>query len=139
MPGGADSRLGEVASASDIISVMMGLREFESVVDEVVASLPDSITERFDNVTIEVALRPTREQDPTGKELLGLYEGISILERGVDYYGFTPDRIIIFYQPHMHLGVSGIELRDEIRTTVLHEIGHHLGISDRRLHEIGWG
>jgi predicted Zn-dependent protease with MMP-like domain len=118
---------------------MMGLREFESVVEEVVASLPDSITERFGNVTIEVAVRPTREQDPTGRELLGLYEGISILERGVDYYGFTPDRIIIFYLPHMHLGVSGIELRDEIRITVLHEIGHHLGISDRRLREIGWG
>ena len=127
------------SSRSDIIGAMMGLLAFESVVEEVVGSLPDSITERFDNVTIEVAVRPTREQDPTGTDLLGLYEGISILERGVDYYGFTPDRIIIFYQPHMHLGLSGIELRDEIRTTVLHEIGHHLGISDRRLHEIGWG
>ena len=127
------------SSPSDIIGAMMGLLEFESVVEEVVASLPESITDRFDNVTIEVAVRPTREQDPTGRDLLGLYEGISILERGVDYYGFTPDRIIIFYQPHMHLGLSGIELRDEIRTTVLHEIGHHLGISDRRLHEIGWG
>ena len=122
-----------------ICSAIMNLAEFESVVEEVVASLPDSITERFDNVTIEVAVRPTREQDPTGTDLLGLYEGISILERGVDYYGFTPDRIIIFYLPHMHLGLSGIELQDEIRTTVLHEIGHHLGITDRRLHQIGWG
>ena len=117
----------------------MHLREFEDVVDEVVASLPESITSRFDNVTIEVVARPTRDQDPTGEALLGLYEGVSILDRGIDYFGFTPDRIFIFYQPHMALELSGAELRAEIRTTVLHEIGHHLGISDERLHEIGWG
>ena len=117
----------------------MTRREFESVVDEVVESLPESITSRFDNVTIEVATRPTREKDATGDGLLGLYEGVSILERGVDYYGFTPDRITIFYQAHITLGLPDDELKDEIRTTVLHEIGHHLGIEDDRLHEIGWG
>lgn len=117
----------------------MSSREFESVVDVVVASLPESITERLDNVTIEVTIHPTREQDPSGDGLLGLYEGVSILERGIDYYGFTPDRIIIFYRPHMELGLSEPDLRSEIRTTVLHEIGHHLGITDERLHEIGWG
>jgi predicted Zn-dependent protease with MMP-like domain len=118
---------------------MMLFREFEDTVDQVVASLPDSITSRFDNVTIEVASRPTRDQDPTGQDLLGVYEGVSLLDRGVDYYGYAPDRITIFYQPHMSLGLSDIELRAEIRTTVLHEIGHHLGISDARLHELGWG
>lgn len=117
----------------------MHLSEFEDVVDEVVASLPDAVTSNFDNVTIEVVTRPTRDQDPSGNGLLGLYEGVSILERGVDYYGFTPDRIFIFYRPHIALGLSDAELRDEIRTTVLHEIGHHLGITDQRLHEIGWG
>jgi predicted Zn-dependent protease with MMP-like domain len=124
---------------SDTIGAMMRLQEFEDAVDQVVASLPESITSGFDNVTIEVASRPTMDQDPEGNGLLGLYEGISILERGVDYYGFTPDRIIIFYRPHVDLGLSDTELRDEIRTTVLHEIGHHLGISDDRLHELGWG
>jgi len=128
-----------MALASDTIAAMMRQHEFEDIVDEVVASLPDSVTGRFDNVTIEVASRPTVDQNPTGDRLLGLYEGISILERGVDYYGFTPDRIIIFYRPHIELGLSDIELRAEIRVTVLHEIGHHLGISDARLHEIGWG
>jgi predicted Zn-dependent protease with MMP-like domain len=118
---------------------MLGFREFEDVVDEVVASLPGSITSRFDNVTIEVAAHPTRDQDPTGGGLLGLYEGVSILDRGVDYFGFTPDRIMIFYQPHLALGLSEADLRAEIRITVLHEIGHHLGITDERLHEIGWG
>jgi predicted Zn-dependent protease with MMP-like domain len=124
---------------SDTIALMMRLQEFEDTVEEVVISLPESITDRFDNVTIEVAPHPTRDQDPTGDGLLGLYEGVSLLERGIDYYGFTPDRITIFYRPHMALGLSDTELRSEIRTTVLHEIGHHLGISDDRLHEIGWG
>jgi len=117
----------------------MTLREFERIVNDIVDSLPESISSRFDNVTIEVAVRPTREQDATGGGLLGLYDGVSILERGIDYFGFAPDRIFIFYEPHMLLGLSDSELREEIRTTVLHEIGHHLGISDERLHEIGWG
>jgi predicted Zn-dependent protease with MMP-like domain len=121
------------------IVFVMDLNEFEDAVEEIVASLPESVTSRMDNVTIEVASRPTKEQDPTGDGLLGLYEGISLLERGVDYYGYTPDRITIFYRPHMTLGLSDPDLRVEIRTTVLHEIGHHLGIDDDRLHEIGWG
>jgi predicted Zn-dependent protease with MMP-like domain len=118
---------------------VMSLTEFEDAVEGVVAALPESVTSRMDNVTIEVASRPSRDQDPTGTGLLGLYEGVSLLERGVDYYGFAPDRITIFYRPHMTLGLSENELGMEIRTTVLHEIGHHLGISDGRLHEIGWG
>jgi predicted Zn-dependent protease with MMP-like domain len=121
------------------IVFVMDLNEFEDAVEEIVASLPESVTSRMDNVTIEVASRPTKEQDPTGDGLLGLYEGISLLERGVDYYGYTPDRITIFYRPHMMAGLSDPDLRVEIRTTVLHEIGHHLGIDDDRLHEIGWG
>ena len=118
---------------------MMRVHEFEATVERVVATLPESIASRLDNVTIEVASRPTRDQDPSGDGLLGLYEGVSLLERGIDYYGFVPDRIIIFYHSHMELGLSDTALRDEIRTTVLHEIGHHLGISDDRLHELGWG
>ena len=118
---------------------MMTVRGFSAVVDRIVDSLPESIASQVDNVTIEVAVRPTKDQDPHGEGLLGIYEGISILERGTDYFGFAPDRIVIFYEPHILLGLDDRELRDEIRTTVLHEIGHHLGISDQRLHEIGWG
>ena len=61
-----------------------------------------------------------------------------LVNRGVDYFGFTPDRIVIFYQPHLELGLSDSELRSEIRVTVLHEMAHHLGIDDDRLHELGW-
>ncbi|MEN8240041.1 MAG: metallopeptidase family protein [Actinomycetota bacterium] len=117
----------------------MNIHAFENIVDEVVRSLPPGITSRFDNVTIEVASRPGPDHDPSGSGLLGIYEGIPLSERGVDYFAAVPDRIIIFYRPHMELGLSGDDLRDEVRTTVLHEIGHHLGISDERLTEIGWG
>jgi predicted Zn-dependent protease with MMP-like domain len=112
--------------------------EFESVVASVVDSLPDSVRAQLDNVTIEVAVRPTPDQDPHGDRLFGLYEGIPLPERGFDYFGVAPDRIYIFATPHLALGLDDDELRAEIRRTVLHEIGHHIGLSDDRLTEIGW-
>ncbi|MGI9585758.1 MAG: metallopeptidase family protein, partial [Acidimicrobiia bacterium] len=68
----------------------------------------------------------------------GLYEGVALPDRGVDYFAVAPDRIIVFAEPHLALGLSPADLRSEIRTTVLHEIGHHMGLSDARLHELGW-
>ena len=116
----------------------MHIEEFEREVEAVLAGLPGWIKEAMDNVFVVVGRRPTRMQDPSGEGLLGLYEGVSLDERGVDYFGVAPDSIIVFYEPHMALGLVGPELRDEIRTTVLHELGHHLGMTDERLHELGW-
>jgi predicted Zn-dependent protease with MMP-like domain len=112
--------------------------EFEAEVDAVLASLPPWVVARIDNVVIVVERRPRRTQNPDGETLLGLYEGVSLAERGVDYYAVAPDQITVFYEAHMALGLSADELRSEIRTTVLHELGHHIGIDDDRLHEIGW-
>ncbi len=117
---------------------LMRRTEFESVVDEALESLPEWVTDRVENLRVVVAEWPSREQDPDGTGLLGIYEGVSLLERGVDYSGFLPDRIVVFMGPHLALGLSGDELRDEIRRTVLHELAHHLGIDDSRLHELGW-
>ena len=117
----------------------MRIDEFESEVEAVLAELPAWIREKMDNVYVVVERRPSRGQDPTGYGLLGLYEGVSLADRGIDYYAVSPDRIIVFHEPHMALGLRGDELRSEIRTTVLHELGHHLGIDDDRLHELGWG
>ena len=116
----------------------MRRREFEQVVDEALESLPDWVVDRVENLHVVVEEWPTREQDPRGDGLLGIYEGVSLLERGVDYSGFLPDRIVVFMGPHLRLGLSRDDLRSEIRTTVLHEIAHHLGIDDDRLHELGW-
>ena len=116
----------------------MNRREFSGVVDTVLAELPEWVVERIDNLVVVVEDRPTREQDPDGHGLLGIYEGVSLAERGVDYFGYAPDQISIFYQPHIELGLGDRDLADEIRVTVLHEVAHHLGIDDQRLQELGW-
>lgn len=115
----------------------MNRRRFEQEVDRVLDQLPDWVIESIDNLVVVVEERPTPDQDPDG-DLLGLYEGISLLERSGDYWGNLPDQIIIFRQPHLALGLSERELNEEIRRTVLHEIGHYLGLDERRLHELGW-
>ena len=112
--------------------------EFAHVVDNSLADLPEWVHEQVDNLIVVVEDDPTPEQDPTGNGILGIYEGVSLADRGVDYFGQAPDRIAIFYLPHLELQLSDDELRVEIRRTVLHEVAHHLGIDDKRLHDLGW-
>lgn len=116
----------------------MPRREFERLVDEALELLPDWVIEQVDNLQVLVEDRPTNEQDPGGTGLLGIYEGVSLLDRGIDYYGAMPDTITVFRIPHLALGLHRNELRDEITRTVLHEVAHHLGIDDERLHELGY-
>lgn len=111
----------------------MRRHQFESEVDRVIESLPDWVIEEIDNLIVVVEDDPTAEQG----DVLGIYEGVSLAERG-DYFGVLPDRIVIFYRPHLALQLDHDELREEIRKTVLHELGHHLGIDDARLTELGW-
>ena len=117
---------------------VMDVPTFEREVEQVLAALPQWVKDRMDNVYVVVERRPTRQQDPTGQGLLGLYEGVSLDERGFDYFAAAPDQITVFYDAHMALGLEDEALRSEIRTTVLHELGHHLGMTDERLHELGW-
>ncbi|MDK1017956.1 MAG: metallopeptidase family protein [Actinomycetota bacterium] len=117
----------------------MNTETFEREVRSILDGLPKWVTDQLDNLVVVVEHNATHLQDPEGEGLFGIYEGIPLNERGVDYFGVTPDRIVVFYGPHLTLGLSGDALRDEIRTTVLHELGHHLGLSEERLHELGWG
>jgi predicted Zn-dependent protease with MMP-like domain len=117
---------------------VMRRNEFELVVDEALDELPEWVVERIDNLHVVVEEWPSREQDPNGSGLLGIYEGVSLLDRGIDYSGFLPDRIVVFMGPHLRMGLDRDGLRSEIRKTVLHEVAHHLGIDDERLHELGW-
>ena len=111
----------------------MNKAEFDAAVDRALEGLPAWVMERVDNLHIVVEDWPTEEQG----DILGIYEGVSLAERG-DYWGALPDRIVIFYLPHLDMGLSEEELKEEIRRTVLHELGHHLGIDDERLTELGW-
>lgn len=117
----------------------MNAARFKAVVETVMDELPAWVDNEMDNVVVIVEPRPTRDQDPHNDGILGIYEGIPLIERSNDYFGVSPDRIVIFYEPHFALRLEESELISEIRTTVLHEIGHHLGLSDHRLHELGWG
>jgi predicted Zn-dependent protease with MMP-like domain len=112
--------------------------QFERIVDQALEDLPPWVLERVDNLLVIVEDWPTREQDPHGEGILGIYEGVSLLERGDWYSGALPDRIVIFMGPHLELGLSPAELRNEIRRTVLHEVAHHLGIDDTRLRQLGY-
>lgn len=113
----------------------MSPAEFEAVVDSTLEELPDWVVEQIDNLHVIV------EDEPPASlgEVLGVYEGVSLPERAGDYWGALPDRIVIFRQPHLRMRHSDEELKVEIRKTVLHEIAHHIGIDDERLHELGWG
>jgi predicted Zn-dependent protease with MMP-like domain len=116
----------------------MSRRAFERVVDEVLGTLPAWVVERIDNLQVVVEEWPSADQDPDEEGMLGLYDGVSLAERGIDYFAAMPDTIWVFRGPHLELGLTSQELRAEIRTTVLHEIAHHLGIDDERLHDLGW-
>lgn len=116
----------------------MRMDEFEAVVDRVLDELPDWVYEQIDNLIVVVEDRATQEQDPDGDGLLGVYEGVSLDERAGDYWGAMPDQITIFRLAHLALHLPRLELEAEIRKTVLHELGHHLGIDDDRLHQLGW-
>ncbi len=113
--------------------------QFERAVADVMDSLPDWVNDTIDNLGVVTADRPTPEQAAEGDELLGLYEGVSLLDRGNDYSAFLPDTITIFREAHLALGLDEDALRSEIRTTVLHELAHHLGMDETRLHQLGWG
>lgn len=117
----------------------MTREDFEQVVDRTLEELVRDFPVRPDNLVVVVENGATRQQDPRGEGLLGLYEGIPLLDRGMDYAGVLPDRISIFMETHLALGLDRAGTEAEIRRTVLHEIAHHLGIDDPRLHELGWG
>jgi predicted Zn-dependent protease with MMP-like domain len=106
---------------------------FESLVADALDEIPEPLDQVMDNVVVVV------EDDPDEPGLLGLYEGVPLTER--DTYGGMelPDRITIYRNPICALAHTEDEVVDEVLTTVVHEVAHHFGIDDRRLHELGWG
>lgn len=113
---------------------------FEDLVGEAIDSVPDELARRMENVAVVVADWPTPTQQRKHRGmLLGLYEGVMLTKRGpLSYQGAMPDRITIFRGPHLRITSTEDQLRKRITTTVIHEIGHHFGISDDRLRELGW-
>jgi predicted Zn-dependent protease with MMP-like domain len=117
------------------MGVTMSEQRFEELVGDALDSVPDQLMRLLDNVVVLV-----EAESPDGdRRLLGLYEGYALTSRGVDYTGVLPDRITIFRNPILSICSTEAEVVDEVRVTVVHEIAHHFGIDDDRLHQLGWG
>ena len=114
--------------------IELDARGFEALVVSELDALPDEMVEGLDNVVFVVEDRP----EDGSLDLLGLYDGTSLTERDRYGIGELPDRIIVYREPHLAACDDEDELRDEVRTTLVHEIAHFYGIDDDRLHELGW-
>jgi len=113
--------------------------EFEAIVQEVMDTLPDWVHQHLEHIEIRVTDEPGEESEPGEEGLLGLYFGIPLTERSLDNFMELPDIIYIYRRPHLELGLPPDELREEIATTLVHEIAHYFGIDDDHLDDIGWG
>jgi len=108
--------------------------QFEALVAEALDTIPAELSRLMDNVVVVVEDHAPAD-DP---ELLGLYSGTPLTERGSWYAGSLPDQITIFRLPTLQICQSMEDVVAEVRITVVHEIAHHFGIDDDRLHELGW-
>jgi predicted Zn-dependent protease with MMP-like domain len=108
--------------------------EFEALVADALDTIPPDLRRAMSNVAIFI-----EDESPTpGPVLLGLYEGIPLTERDQWYAGVQPDRITIYRLPILRICHTRDDVVAEVRTTVVHEIAHHFGIGDDRLHELGY-
>lgn len=104
--------------------------------EEMVVAALDGLPAEFGRLMSNVAV--TVEHGPGPAGLLGLYEGIPLTSRTTQYGGVLPDRITIYRQAICAVCRTEQEVAEEVRRTVIHEVGHHFGIGDARLHELGW-
>lgn len=118
-----------------LVPVEMSPDRFEELVGEALDEVPEELLGLMNNVVILVE----DEAPPDEPELLGLYEGHALTSRGWDYSGVLPDRILIYRDPILRICETEDDVVDEVAITVVHEIAHHFGIDDDRLHDLGWG
>jgi predicted Zn-dependent protease with MMP-like domain len=104
--------------------------------EEMVAMALDGLPEEFGKLMSNVAV--TVENGPGPPGLLGLYQGIPLTSRTTQYAGVLPDRITIYRLAICRVCRTEDEVREQVRRTVIHEVGHHFGIDDDRLRELGW-
>jgi len=127
-------------SATARVANVSRLRQarFARLVARALDELPAEFRERMRNIEIVVEDEPTPEQLRGDGELLGLYEGVPLTDRGA-MEPYLPDRISIFRGPIERISASPRRQAEIVRDTVVHEIAHHFGISDKRLGELGLG
>jgi predicted Zn-dependent protease with MMP-like domain len=114
----------------------MDAERFDELVEQALDEIPDEIAARVRNVVVLVEDEPP-EGEPD--DLLGLYDGVALTQRDGGMLPGLPDQIFVFRGPLLDLCEDEDELVREIRITVVHEVAHHFGIDDARLHELGYG
>ena len=117
------------------VPIEMEPERFDALVDRALDGIPDELATLVTNVVVLV-----EDEPPDGEpdDLLGLYDGIALTERDSTMGGQLPDRIFVFRGPLLDMCDSEEQLVEEVRITVVHEIAHHFGIDDHRLHELGY-
>lgn len=108
--------------------------DFEELVAQALDTIPAPLLRLVSNCALIVADSPP----PDDPDLLGLYEGVPLTERGDWYSGVLPDRITIYRLPTLAICQTRDEVVEEVGITVVHEIAHHFGITEARLQELGW-
>ena len=112
----------------------VSLERFEELVADALDEIPEDLWRVVDNVAVRV------QEGIDGSSLLGLYEGVPLTHRrGYGEGMVMPDRITIFRRPILSVCETPADVVHEVRVTVIHEVAHHFGIDDERLHELGWG
>jgi predicted Zn-dependent protease with MMP-like domain len=114
--------------------IVMEPAAFEVLVNQALDAIPDELASLIENVVVLVE-DDAPADDP---DLLGLYDGVALTERYGDYGMVLPDRIFIYRRPLLDMCESEEQLEEEVRITVVHEIAHHFGIDDDRLHDLGY-
>jgi predicted Zn-dependent protease with MMP-like domain len=107
---------------------------FEVLVVAELDLLPDEMFDGLENVVFVTEDRP----EDGSLDILGLYDGVALTERGQYGFGELPDRIILYREPLLAVCETLDELKDQIHVTLVHEIAHFYGIDDEQLHELGW-
>ncbi len=119
--------------------VRVSRRRFEELVADALDAIPPELALEMENVAVVVEDWPRADQLHGGEALLGLYEGVPLTRRDpIGYGGVLPDRITIFRGPLCERARDEDDLAAQVRVTVLHEVGHHFGMSDARLRQLGW-
>jgi predicted Zn-dependent protease with MMP-like domain len=111
----------------------MNSQRFDELVSDALDLIPPKLAAVMDNVVVLVA-----DRHPEDDELLGLYEGVALTERDSHYAGSLPDTITIYRDALLTICDDDAQVVEEVKITVIHEIAHHFGIGDERLHELGW-
>ena len=117
------------------MAIEMPVAEFEMLVAEALDTIPPELAELIDNCVVLVEDDPPDDVEP---DPLGLYSGTPLTERG-EFYTGLPDTVQIFRRPILAICDTEDDVVEEVRITVVHEIAHHFGIDDDRLHELGYG